>query len=223
MQPRRWRRIRRLAVLGVFLALAAAAVFAFLRVGRWLVVEDPLAPADAIVVLSGRMPERAIEAARIYHDGASNEVWVSQPESPAGELAQLNIHYLGEDFYNQKVLLALGVPADSIRVLDEPAANTEAEVDYVADKVIGIVKKLRELSPLYEMAKEGVDVAAPDPVCVSSCAIPMTIPMTARIGGGIRATLWTSCAKSLDCSTPGPAFPCARSKNRLNPPAPVCL
>jgi len=130
--PRRWRRIRRLAALGVFLALAAAAVFAFLRVGRWLVVEDPLAPADAIVVLSGRMPERAIEAARIYHDGASNEVWVSQPESPAGELAQLNIHYLGEDFYNQKVLLALGVPADSIRVLDEPAANTEAEVDEIA-------------------------------------------------------------------------------------------
>ena len=32
--PRRWRRIRRLAALGVFLALAAAAVFAFLRVGR---------------------------------------------------------------------------------------------------------------------------------------------------------------------------------------------
>src|ERR1700726_4379228 len=33
--------------------------------------------------------------------------------------------------------------------------NTEEEVDYVADKVIDVVKKLRELSPLYEMAKEG--------------------------------------------------------------------
>jgi cysteine desulfurase len=31
-------------------------------------------------------------------------------------------------------------------------------VDYVADKVIGIVKKLRELSPLYEMVKEGIDL-----------------------------------------------------------------
>lgn len=37
--------------------------------------------------------------------------------------------------------------------------NTEQEVDYVADKVIDVVKKLRELSPLYEMAKEGVDLA----------------------------------------------------------------
>ena len=36
--------------------------------------------------------------------------------------------------------------------------NTEDEVDYVAAKVIDVVKKLRELSPLYEMAKEGVDL-----------------------------------------------------------------
>jgi cysteine desulfurase len=36
--------------------------------------------------------------------------------------------------------------------------NTEAEVDYVAEKVIQVVKKLRDLSPLYEMAKEGIDL-----------------------------------------------------------------
>lgn len=36
--------------------------------------------------------------------------------------------------------------------------NTEEEVDYVAGKVTDVVKKLRELSPLYEMAKEGVDL-----------------------------------------------------------------
>jgi cysteine desulfurase len=36
--------------------------------------------------------------------------------------------------------------------------NTEAEVDYVADKLVDVVTRLRELSPLYEMAKEGVDL-----------------------------------------------------------------
>ena len=36
--------------------------------------------------------------------------------------------------------------------------NTEEEVDYVAAKVIDVVKKLRELSPLYAMFKEGVDL-----------------------------------------------------------------
>ncbi len=36
--------------------------------------------------------------------------------------------------------------------------NTEAEVDYVADRLVDTVTRLRELSPLYEMAKEGVDL-----------------------------------------------------------------
>ena len=36
--------------------------------------------------------------------------------------------------------------------------NTDAEVDYVAERVIETVQRLRELSPLYEMAKEGIDL-----------------------------------------------------------------
>lgn len=36
--------------------------------------------------------------------------------------------------------------------------NTEEEVDYVAAKIIDVVRKLRELSPLYEMFKEGIDL-----------------------------------------------------------------
>ena len=36
--------------------------------------------------------------------------------------------------------------------------NTEAEVDYVAERVTETVQRLRELSPLYEMAKEGIDL-----------------------------------------------------------------
>jgi cysteine desulfurase len=37
--------------------------------------------------------------------------------------------------------------------------NTEEEIDYTGNKVVEVVKKLRELSPLYEMAREGVDLA----------------------------------------------------------------
>jgi cysteine desulfurase len=36
--------------------------------------------------------------------------------------------------------------------------NTEEEVDYVAELVVAKVEKLRELSPLYEMHKEGIDL-----------------------------------------------------------------
>ena len=37
--------------------------------------------------------------------------------------------------------------------------NTEEEVDYVAAKLVSVVSKLREMSPLYEMVKDGVDLA----------------------------------------------------------------
>ena len=53
---------------------------------------------------------------------------------------------LGDDVAHSSIRFGLG------------RFNNEAEVDYVADKVISIVKKLRELSPLYEMVKEGIDL-----------------------------------------------------------------
>ena len=40
--------------------------------------------------------------------------------------------------------------------------NTMEEVDYVADLVVKKVKKLRDMSPLYEMAREGVDLKSID-------------------------------------------------------------
>ena len=59
------------------------------------------------------------------------------------------------------VLKALGVGEDlahtSIR-FGIGRFNTEEEVDYVAARVIEVVRRLRELSPLYEMAKEGIDL-----------------------------------------------------------------
>ena len=36
--------------------------------------------------------------------------------------------------------------------------NTEEEVDFVSDRVVKEVKRLRDMSPLYEMAKEGIDL-----------------------------------------------------------------
>jgi cysteine desulfurase len=53
---------------------------------------------------------------------------------------------LGDDVAHSSIRFGLG------------RFNTEAEVEYVANKVIDVVKKLRELSPLYEMVKEGIDL-----------------------------------------------------------------
>ena len=59
------------------------------------------------------------------------------------------------------VLRALGVGDDlahsSIRI-GMGRFTTAAEIDYAAKKIITAVKRLREMSPLYEMVKEGVDL-----------------------------------------------------------------
>ena len=59
------------------------------------------------------------------------------------------------------VLKALGVGEDlahtSIR-FGLGRFNTQEEVDYTVNHVIEAVNKLREMSPLYEMAKMGIDL-----------------------------------------------------------------
>jgi cysteine desulfurase len=59
------------------------------------------------------------------------------------------------------VLRALGVGSDlahsSLR-FGLGRFNSEEEVDYVGRRVIETVRRLREMSPLYEMAKEGIDL-----------------------------------------------------------------
>ena len=60
------------------------------------------------------------------------------------------------------VLKALGVGEDlahtSIR-FGLGRFTTEQEVDYVIHRVVEVVRRLRDLSPLYEMAKEGIDLS----------------------------------------------------------------
>ncbi|MGD9851010.1 MAG: IscS subfamily cysteine desulfurase [Nitrospirales bacterium] len=59
------------------------------------------------------------------------------------------------------VLRALGVGSDlahsSIR-FGLGRFNTDAEIEYTIDRMIKAVNHLREMSPLYEMAKEGIDL-----------------------------------------------------------------
>lgn len=59
------------------------------------------------------------------------------------------------------VLKALGVGEDlahtSIR-FGLGRFNTEEDVDYVLERVVSEVRRLRDLSPLYEMVKEGIDI-----------------------------------------------------------------
>lgn len=127
---------RRRTVLALILIVALVAVALFARnAGRWLVCEDPLAKADVIVVLSGSMPYRAEEAARVFRGGYAPEVWVSYPISPAADLDRIGIHYIGEEEYNRDILIREGVPPQSIRIFPDQIFNTAQEVTEVSQQL----------------------------------------------------------------------------------------
>lgn len=109
-------------------AILFAILFVFLNIGRWLVLEDPLHKATAIAVMSGRMPGRALEAARIYQQGYAPRVWLTHSTEPGATLERLSVHYVGEDEYDKQVLMHEGVPESAIQVLDPPIVNTADEM-----------------------------------------------------------------------------------------------
>jgi len=116
----------------LWLSLAPVLIFAvivvFLSLGRWLVVEDPLQKAAAIAVLSGHMPGRALEAARIYKQGYAPRVWLTHLTEPGATLAKLSVQYVGEEQYDKQLLMHEGVPESAIEVLDPPIRNTADEM-----------------------------------------------------------------------------------------------
>lgn len=107
-------------------------ILCFFAVGRWLVVEDALGKGRAIAVLSGGMPLRAMEAAKLYREGYAPEVWLTHSSEPAATLGEMGIPFAGEDYYNARILMHEGVPAGAIRVLDPPIVNTADEINAIA-------------------------------------------------------------------------------------------
>jgi len=126
---RRGRVLALVAAVGCGLILG---MVMFFGVGRWLVIEDPLGKARAIVVLSGAMPLRAMEAAKLYREGYAPEIWLTHSAEPAATLGEMGIPFAGEDYYSARVLIHEGVPASAIRVLEPPVVNTADEIDAIA-------------------------------------------------------------------------------------------
>jgi cysteine desulfurase len=121
-------------------------------------LKDKLTSALDQVFINGSMEHRLpgnLNISFLYVEGESllmgiNDVAVSSGSActsatlePSYVLKSLG---LGDDVAHSSIRFGIG------------RFNTEAEVDYVAGRLIEVVSKLRELSPLYEMVKEGIDL-----------------------------------------------------------------
>ena len=130
-------RARGLAVAAlVVIALVVVGHGPVLRlIGRALVVEDPVAKADAIVVVAGGTPSREEAAARLFREGLAPDVVLSNQFTP-DRVRQLitmgarRFDYQGE---SRVVLEQRGVPAQAIVALSQPVKTTEAELKVVGE------------------------------------------------------------------------------------------
>lgn len=127
-EPSKARSTLALLLIVIFITLAIA----FRHLGRWLIKEDPLQPAGAVVVLSGGVPFRAAEAGHIYSAGLAPQVWLTTTTPPPG-LESMGIAYKGEEMYSREVLLHEGVPASAITLLTPEVRNTQDEEHVIVD------------------------------------------------------------------------------------------
>ena len=88
------------------------------------IVNDPVAHADAIVILGGGLEYRPFEAARLYTNGCANTILIAQPELP--RTAQMGLT-VPEFVTARQVLLKLGVPETAIQMIGTNVTSTRDE------------------------------------------------------------------------------------------------
>jgi uncharacterized SAM-binding protein YcdF (DUF218 family) len=133
-----WRR-KILIFLSLFFLVFLLGSASFQGLGKWLVMEDPLERAAAIVILGGQSPYRAMEGASLYKGGWAAEVWVPSPvmREETKILWEMGIPWMEEERLNKMILERLGVPSTAIRVLPDRVRNTVEEVRLVSSLLRG--------------------------------------------------------------------------------------
>lgn len=99
-------------------------------VGGFLVAADEPQTADAIVVLSGSLPDRIMEAVDLYHAHlAPRLVLTREYELPGlAALRARGVTLPEQHEQNMAIAEQLGVPAAAITVMPKPTASTVTEV-----------------------------------------------------------------------------------------------
>lgn len=119
---------QKLWLTGIVVTLMIVAVFVYLRMPAFLVLEKDLKPADAIVILMGSTPERELEAANIYHQGYAPKMIIVDFSTHSCQLLDsLKLHVPRRLENAISVLSQLDVPAESIRIIPGVVSSTRGE------------------------------------------------------------------------------------------------
>ena len=114
--------------LFLFLMIVLARLFVLPYMGSWLVKEDALQPADAMVMLMGSVSDRVLEVFHVYEDGYAQLVILPEPgrmnttlQKEYGVSIPINVDIAHD------ALLELGVQHDHIILLSWGTSSTRDE------------------------------------------------------------------------------------------------
>lgn len=121
----------------VVLIIAFIAYFgAIRRAGSWLVKEDELTHADAIVLLMGSIPDRVLQSSDLYRNKVAGRVIiVEESMGDSWALKSKGINIISNTSQVVNILAALEIPVDSITVLPGNATSTQMEAMVIRDYV----------------------------------------------------------------------------------------
>ena len=120
-------------------------------IGSFLIVHDPPRPADAIVVLSGSLPDRILEAVDLYQAHLAPRIVLTREQPLPGIEALRARGGILQEHHEQNFSVAtqLGVPASAISIMPTPTSSTFVE----AQKLIGYLEASRVRSILLVTSK----------------------------------------------------------------------
>jgi uncharacterized SAM-binding protein YcdF (DUF218 family) len=127
--------VQRLVVWSVLAAIASAGLAYAVRrpllsaIGGFLIVADDRQPADAIVVLSGSLPDRILEAIDLYQAHLAPRIILTRGVSLPGleALRARGGAVLEPHEQNLDVARQLGVPPEVMAVMPAPISSTLGE------------------------------------------------------------------------------------------------
>ena len=104
-------------------------VFLILNLGQWLIAEDELQTSDMIVVLTGSVPDRILQAVDIYNERYSDKiVLVNSYRVDYDIFVERGVEIPPGDAQLSKIVaIDLGVPEENILILEGDAKSTQDE------------------------------------------------------------------------------------------------
>ena len=132
----RYKISKRKSAFTVFLLFFFATLFVIItpRIGTFLVRQDKLQKADAMVLLMGSFPERILHATDLYKTGVAGKLIYAEEGSGALQLLrERGVILESSTEICRRVAITLGIPPDSIILLPGKAQSTQMEAIIVRD------------------------------------------------------------------------------------------